>query len=124
MGGRTAEVVVALRAWRTIRVGVIHEADPLVRIILSNLVWREPVPHARVDLGHLWAFNDFRLRGWGEVFRSVREERPSGMVRPSAGGRPYHQSSSRGIQAALLQGSCAALENKLLQSFRIFPAGR
>ena len=80
MGGRTAEVVVALGAGRAVGVRVVHEADPLVGVVLAHLVRREPVPYPGVDLGHLRPLDDLDLRGRAGVARGVREERPCGVV--------------------------------------------
>ena len=85
MSVRTAEVVVALRARCTVCVRVVDEAHPLVRIVLADLVRREAVPDARIDLRHLRPLDDFDPRRRQRVVRVVREERPRRVVRASAG---------------------------------------
>ena len=87
MRGRTAKVVIALRTGCAVRIWVVHEAHPLVGVVLADLVRCEAVPHAGVDLGHLRPLDDLdlcRVR----VARVVCEERPRSVVRASAGRCP------------------------------------
>ena len=87
-GKRTAEVVVALRAGRAVRVRVVHEAHPLVRVVLAHLVGGQTVPYAWIDFGHLWPLDDFHLCRGRVVVRVVGQEWPGCVVRSSTCGGP------------------------------------
>ena len=76
--------MVALSARGTISVRILDEPFPLVRKEPLDLLGCEPVPYARIDLGHLWLLDDLHTWGGSPVRGRMAEERPGGMVGPSA----------------------------------------
>lgn len=85
---RTAEIMVALCSWGTVRIRIPHEALPLIGVVVAHFVGSEAVPYAGVDLGHLWPLHDLDSGRRGGVIWARRQEGPGRVVGAPAGRRP------------------------------------